>query len=338
VNVNWHEIGLKQVVLSAWLWQMTAGFFKCSLIGIMGIKKIVLLCIIFSIPAFLYAGPGNYMSSGYKFCITEYPPKDSGLILVPFEFKRSALYDQNTFEVIDSVVNLLFKDEGITISILGYSHFDEGSDTICKYLASNRAGFVRDYILGRGISESRLLMVKGMGKTIAVNTSRNKYGHPVNCRVELKINYPEPPPPIIYDRDEDGIADSTDACADKFGYRDNNGCPDTGMVIVPFENQQSYLSSFTYSSLDSVVAVLKQDVLYTISIQGHAFRKEGVNTFCENLAMERADIVKRYLVSRHINPSRITAVTSFGNRHPLNAGKNPQEILQNARVQLYLKK
>jgi hypothetical protein len=27
VNVNWHEIGLKQVVLIAWLWQMTAGFF-----------------------------------------------------------------------------------------------------------------------------------------------------------------------------------------------------------------------------------------------------------------------------------------------------------------------
>jgi outer membrane protein OmpA-like peptidoglycan-associated protein len=313
-------------------------FFKCSLIGTMRIKKAVLLCIIFSIPAFLYAGPGKCMSSVYKLCITAYPQKDSGLILVPFEFKRSALYDQNTFEVIDSVVNLLFKDEGITISVLGYSHIDEGSDTICKYLASNRADFVRDYILGRGINESRLLMVKGMGKTITVNNSRNKYGHPVNCRVELKINYPEPPPPIIYDRDEDGIADSTDACADKFGYRDNNGCPDTGMVIVPFVNQQSYLSSFTYSSLDSVVAVLKQDVLCTISIQGHAFRKEGVNKVCENLAIERAEIVKRYLVSRHINPSRITAVTSFGSRHPLSAGKNPQEILQNARVQIYIKK
>jgi outer membrane protein OmpA-like peptidoglycan-associated protein len=313
-------------------------FLKCSFTGTMSIKKTVLWCIIFSIPVFLYAGPGKCMGTVYKLCITEYSPNDSGLILVPFEFKRSALYDQNTFEVIDSVVNLLFKDEGITISVLGYAHFDEGSDTICKYLASNRADFVRDYILGRGIKESRLLMVKGMGKTIAVNNSRNKYGHPVNCRVELKVNYPEPPPPIIYDRDEDGIADSTDACADKFGYRASNGCPDTGMVIVPFVNEQSYLSSFTYNSLDSVVAVLKQDVLCTISIQGHAFRKEGANTFCENLAMERAEIVKRYLVSRHINPSRITSVTSFGSSRPLNAGKNPQQILQNARVQIYFKK
>jgi outer membrane protein OmpA-like peptidoglycan-associated protein len=313
-------------------------FFKCSFSGTMSIIKAVLLCVIFSIPAFLYAGPGKCMSSVYELYITEYPPKDSGLILVPFEFKRSALYDQNTFEVIDSVVNLLFKDEGITLSVLGYAHFDEGSDTICKYLAINRADFVRDYILGRGINESRLLMVKGMGKTITVNNSRNKYGHPVNCRVELKINYPEPPPPIIYDRDEDGIADSTDACADKFGYRASNGCPDTGMVIVPFENQQSYLSSFTYSSLDSVVAVLKQDVSYTISIQGHAFRKEGVNKVCENLAMERAEIVKRYLVSRQINPSRITSVASFGSSRPLNAGKNPQEIAQNARVQIFFNK
>ncbi len=291
-----------------------------------------------SAPAFLYAGPVKCMSREFKSCITQYPPKDSGLILVPFEFKRSALYDQNTFEVIDSVVNLLFKDEGITLSILGYAHFDEGSDTICKYLAINRADFVRDYILGRGVNESRLLMVKGMGKAITVNNSRNKYGHPVSCKVELRINYPEPPPPIIYDRDEDGIADSTDACADKFGYRANNGCPDTGMVIVPFENQQSYLSSFTFSSLDSVVAVLKQDVLYTISIQGHAYRMEGVNAVCEYLAKERAEMVKQYLVTRQINPARITSVTSFGSSRPLNAGKNPQEILQNARVQIFFKK
>lgn len=278
------------------------------------------------------------MGSVYKIGSAQYPPKDSGLILVPFEFKRSALYDQNTFEVIDSVVNLLFKDEGITLSILGYSHVDEGSDTICKYLASNRAGFVRDYVLGRGINESRLLVVKGMGKIFAVNNSRNKYGHPVSCKVELRINYPEPPPPVIYDRDEDGIADSTDACADKFGYKANNGCPDTGMVIVPFANQQSFLSSFTYNSLDSVVAVLKKDVSYAVSIQGHAFKKEGVQAVCENLAMERAEIVKQYLLSRHIHPSRIIAVTSFGSSRPLNAGKNPQEILQNARVQIYFKK
>jgi outer membrane protein OmpA-like peptidoglycan-associated protein len=98
------------------------------------------------------------------------------------------------------------------------------------------------------------------------------------------------------------------------------------------------LSSFTYNSLDSVVAVLKQDLFYTISIQGHAYRKEGVNAVCESLATERAEIVKRYLVSRHINPSRITSVASFGSSRPLNAGKNPQEILQNARVQIFFKK
>jgi outer membrane protein OmpA-like peptidoglycan-associated protein len=304
----------------------------------MRIKKAVLWYMIFAIPAFSHAGQGKHTNGAYKSCITAYTTKDSGLILVPFEFKRSALYDKNTFEVIDSVVNLLFKDEGVTLSILGYAHIDEGSDTICKYLASNRAGFVRDYILGRGIDESRLLMVKGVGKTITVNNSRNKYGHPVNCKVELKVNYPEPPPPIIYDRDEDGIADSIDACADKFGYRASNGCPDTGMVIVPFINQQSYLSSFTYNSLDSIVAALNQDTLYTISIQGHAFMKEGVPKFCENLAMERAEIVKQYLVSRHINPSRITSVISFGSSRPLNAGKNPQAILQNARVQIFFKK
>jgi hypothetical protein len=31
VNVNWHDIGLKQVVLIAWLWQMPAGFLNAVL-------------------------------------------------------------------------------------------------------------------------------------------------------------------------------------------------------------------------------------------------------------------------------------------------------------------
>jgi outer membrane protein OmpA-like peptidoglycan-associated protein len=303
------------------------------------IKTVFTLLVILSLACtHVYAGPDKPAGNVCKTSFTKYAPKDSGLILVPFEFKRSALYDQNTFEVIDSVVNLLFKEEGITLSILGYSHIDEGSDTICKYLAINRANFVRDYVLGRGINEARLLLVQGMGKTITVNNSRNKYGHPVNCRVELKINYPEPPPPIIYDRDEDGIADSVDACAGTFGYRANNGCPDTGMVIIPFGNQQSYLSSFTFSTLDSVVAALKQDASYTIAIQGHAYRREGVHAVCESLAKERAEMVRMYLLSRHIAASRITSVTSFGSSRPLNAGKNPQEILRNARVQLYFKK
>ena len=264
--------------------------------------------------------------------------KDSAIILIPFEFKQSALYHAFTYEVIDSVVNQLLKNDAITLSIFGYSHFDEGNDTICKYLALNRALFVRDYVLGRGVDKSRLLLVQGMSKARSLNSNLNKDGHALNCRVELVLNYPPPPPPIIYDRDEDGIADSTDVCADEFGYSANNGCPDKDAILIPFEIKQSYLSSFTYKAMDSVVALLKQNPSFTIYIQGHAYWQEGINRVCDRLAIERAAMVKKYLVSRNIAVSRIVLVESFGCKRPLNAGKNPQEIVLNSRAQLFLRK
>ena len=40
---------------------------------------------------------------------------DSSLILIPFEYKQSALYHAFTYEVIDSVVNKLLKNDLILI-------------------------------------------------------------------------------------------------------------------------------------------------------------------------------------------------------------------------------
>jgi outer membrane protein OmpA-like peptidoglycan-associated protein len=264
--------------------------------------------------------------------------KDSGIVLIPFEFKQCALYHTFTYEVIDSVVNQLLKNDSITLSIYGYSHVDEGNDTVCKYLALNRALFVRDYVLGRGVDKSRLLLVKGMTRGKSLNSNLDKKGHALNYRVELTLNYPPPPPPIIYDRDGDGIKDSVDACADEFGYFANKGCPDKDPILVLFEIKQSYLSRFTYKTMDSVITVLKENPSFSLYIQGHAYKLEGVNSVCERLAIERATVIKKYLLSRNIAAARIVAVESFGNTRPLNAGKNPLEIFLNSRAQLFIKK
>ncbi len=270
--------------------------------------------------------------------ISQRPPSDSGLILVPFEYRQSALNVPLTFKVIDSVVNLLFKNKGITLSIFGYAHFEEGNDTINKYLALDRALFVRDYILGRGVLEDRLLLIKGMGATKSGNSEVDKDGHPRICRAELILNYPPPPPPIIYDRDEDGIADTTDACIEVFGYAEKNGCPDTNAIIIPFENNGAWLASKSYAALNNVVKILQENPLYNIKIEGHAYKTEGVNTVCNSLSADRATMVKQYFLSRNILAKRIATVESFGNRRPINTGKNLDQILLNARAQVFLLK
>ncbi len=264
---------------------------------------------------------------------------DSSIILIPFDYKQSALFHAFTYEVIDSVVNLLLKDSGITLSINGYAHQDEGSDTICKYLSLNRALFVRDYILGRGVQPFRIILVRGMGKKKSGNSNVNKDGRTLNCRAELILNYPPPPaPPKIEDRDEDGIADAVDSCADEYGYKENNGCPDKDAIHIPFEFQTSTLSSYTYKALDSVISVLKENSSLKIAIQGHSYRAEGINAVCERLADERASIVKNYFLSRNISAGRILSVESFGNKRPFNAGRDPRETALNSRAEILIRK
>ena len=297
---------------------------------------LVILCILGQLKA--QTVPVRLGKAPSQLSISLRPPSDSGLIIIPFEYRQSALYYPQTFKVIDSVINLLYKNKSITLSVFGYSHFEEGNDSINKYLALDRALFVRDYILGRGVNEDRLLLIKGMGASKSGNSDVDKNGHSQICRTELIVNYPPPPPPIIYDRDEDGIADSTDACPDEFGYAENKGCPDRDAIIIPFENNGAWLASKSYSALNNVVKTLQENPLFKLRIEGHAYKTEGINKFCNSLAEERAFMVKQYFLSRNIVATRIVSVESYSNRRPINTGKNPEQILLNARAQVFLLK
>ena len=295
---------------------------------------LLLICILPKINA--QTVPVRIGKAASQLSISQRPPSDSGLIIIPFEYRQSALYYPKTFKVIDSVIKLLYKNKSITLSVFGYSHFEEGNDSVNKYLALDRALFVRDYILGRGVNEDRLLLIKGMGAKKSGNSDVDKDGHSQICRAELIVNYPPPPPPIIYDRDEDGIADTTDTCPDEFGYAEKNGCPDKDAIIIPFDNNGSWLAFNSYAALNNVIKILLENPLYKIRIEGHAYKTEGINNYCKALAEERAFMVKQYFLSRYISASRIESVKSYSNRRPINTGKNLQQKLLNARAQVFL--
>ncbi|MBS1511101.1 MAG: OmpA family protein [Bacteroidetes bacterium] len=265
--------------------------------------------------------------------------KDSSVILIPFDYKQSALYHTYTFDVIDSVVNVLKRDDSITLTIRGYAHIDEGNDTILKYLSLDRALFVKKYILGRGIKEDRIILVEGKGAAKSKNSNVNKDGHALNCRAELQLNFPAPPPVVVVaDKDGDGVPDDADACIDEFGYKENKGCPDKDAVMILFQFQDIKLQSTTYNTLDSVINVLKQNPAYHLIIQGNAHSSEGIKSVCDKLAQDRADIVKNYLLSRYVGSNRIAAVENYGSSRPVNLGRTPTEVALDTRVQLLFQK
>ncbi|MCW3088982.1 MAG: cell envelope biosis protein OmpA [Ferruginibacter sp.] len=265
------------------------------------------------------------------------PKTNSDTIVIPFQYQQSSLFYPITYKLMDSVAEILIKNELVTLSIDGYSYFDEGNDNICYYLSLNRALSVKYYVLGRGVDSSRVLAFQALSKFRSIQRKANKEPVDFNCTAEIVLNYPIPPPPVvIQDTDADGIADGEDGCPAEYGDKAHNGCPDKNAIIVPFEPQQSSLLSVTYSVLDSVISILRSDSSLTISIEGHAYEKEGVTTVCERLAEERADIVKRYLLTRNIDRSRIDSIKSFGSVRPITAGRNSWEKARNSRAVIFI--
>lgn len=269
--------------------------------------------------------------------IDSFPKFRTDTVVIPFQYKQSALYQLFTFKAIDSVITILLKNDSVTLFINGYAHVDEGSDSISYYLSLNRAFVIRDYVLGRGVDSLRIIALKGWGNVRSINRKTNAEILRYNCRAEITLNYPLPPPPLtMQDSDEDGIADKDDECPNDYGEKINNGCPDKNAIIVPFQSQQYFLYSATYSILDSITNVLLKHPTISITIAGYAHKTEGVNSLCNRLANERADIVKRYLLSRGIAAERIESTKGFGKLKVINAGRNPQEIVRNSRAEILL--
>lgn len=297
-------------------------------------RQLLLLLSICSTASVFAAIEGKGFNEQLPYTVQQ-PPSDT--VIIRFDYKQSALYHQFTFDVLDSIIRIMQKDTAVKLSIDGYAYKDEGTDTICYYLSLNRALFIQTYILGRGIDSSKITSLTAHGKRHPRFTTKDKDGHFVNCRAELRVIYPPRPINLAeLDRDDDGIVDVKDNCPDVFGYKENVGCPGENLIIVPFPMEESSLYAMTYKVLDSVIVILKENPAITINIGGHSVITEAAYSVCEQLARERAEIVKRYLVSRHINPDRILAIKSYGISRPLNPGKTPGDIIKNARAEITL--
>ena len=256
--------------------------------------------------------------------------------VIPFEFKQSAMYHLYTRDVIDSLVYILVKNDSVKLQIHGYSHVEEGSDTIAYYLSLNRALFVRDYVLGKGIDSTRITEIKGWGKSRKryLGSEKQALG---NSRAEMILKYP-PPKRMEGDSDFDGIVDSEDNCPEIFGLADKSGCPDSSSVKIVFEPGQSSLHALAYHTLDSLVVLLKKDPVLLLEVSGHAHNAEGSATLAERLARERWEIVRDYLYSKGIRQQRLRIAGSLGSSRPVNAARTRGEALLNARAEARLLK
>ena len=146
------------------------------------------------------------------------------------------------------------------------------------------------------------------------------------------------------DTDKDGVNDEEDKCPIIAGVKENGGCPEVKKELVEKVNYAAKKIQFTYAKavllpssyvvLNEVVEILKQNPDLKLSIEGHS-SSDGQYDVNMRLSQQRADNVKKYLISKGIDASRLNS-NGFGPNQPLNEGKTEAEKALNRRVELKL--
>src|SRR5450432_1203155 len=150
----------------------------------------------------------------------------------------------------------------------------------------------------------------------------------------------------VPDTDNDGVNDEDDKCPTVVGIKENNGCPVVKEEIVKkvaasaksifFASGSSKLLPSSFTSLNKVVTILKEDMDLKLDIEGHTDNtgKAEKNQLLSDL---RAKAVLDYFIKKGgVDVSRL-ASEGFGDTQPVASNKIAKGKALNRRVVLKLK-
>lgn len=149
----------------------------------------------------------------------------------------------------------------------------------------------------------------------------------------------------IPDRDKDGVNDEADKCPDVAGTSANEGCPEIDKAVIEkinFSAKNIQYATGSYKllassnkSLDNVAELLKKDPSLLVNIDGHT-DNVGKAEANQTLSQNRANEVKKYLVSKGVAEIRLTA-KGFGQEKPIGDNKTAAGRAANRRTELNLR-
>jgi OOP family OmpA-OmpF porin len=161
--------------------------------------------------------------------------------------------------------------------------------------------------------------------------------------------------PHVRDTDKDGIPDDVDKCPTDpetyNGYQDADGCPDKGPVTVEITdseitihdriefavNKDKIEGAKSFQVLNAVAGVLAGHKEVTgVEVQGHT-DNTGSADVNRALSQKRAEAVMKYLTTKGIDPSRLTA-KGFGPDLPIADNTKPAGRQLNRRVEFHIAK
>ena len=146
----------------------------------------------------------------------------------------------------------------------------------------------------------------------------------------------------VPDKDGDGINDEEDKCPAVPGVASQQGCPEISAEVtktvnyaaknVYFATGSTKLLSQSFKALNDLVKVLNDNTSLKLKIDGHT-DNVGNDDFNKKLSDGRAASVKKYLVSKGVDESRLES-EGFGETAPVADNKTSTGRSKNRRVEM----
>ena len=150
----------------------------------------------------------------------------------------------------------------------------------------------------------------------------------------------------IPDTDKDGVNDEEDECIDRPGPVSNKGCPlppkpeiiqavNKAATRIYFQTGSAKLLPKSFTALNEVVKILKDDNILGLDIEGHT-DNVGTDEFNQKLSEDRAKSVYTYFTGKGVGTDRIIS-KGFGESQPKADNKTAAGRAQNRRVVMQVK-
>lgn len=232
-----------------------------------------------------------------------------------FELNKHKLYNQQTQEVV-SFIKKIDSTKIESIQIYGYCD-DRGSDFYNCKLSKNRGETIQKILVEFGINKNKIALVEGKGKIIPLEQDiENLFETRLkNRRVDLIVVYKSKAKPYLGIK---GLYNS---------FEENNKVGDRFFLEkIIFPIGSSVLSPESKKELDKFAILLQKYPKIEFEIRGNVcctpnYYPDAIDrkTHERKLSINRAKNVYRYLLSKHINSSRMT-YEGYGNQYPLKQG------------------
>lgn len=235
----------------------------------------------------------------------------------------SASIDPSSAPWVRGLIRLLHEHPSYAIIVAAPYSEHNPSEKQRQNLSLQRGKTLAKLLTGNGISENRM-------KIIGLNTLQ-----PLNSVPLLRVYFPG------QDSDNDCVPDDQDECPTLFGTPQNAGCAlkasvqdslniITKSVYFDFDKSEPHTSSEPY--LTRLSELIKQHHLQIV-VAGST-DTIGNEAYNLDLSFKRALWIKRYLLSKGVDPQNVQAL-GLGERHSPNSTKTQRQ--RNRRVEFWTK-